>query len=747
MPPDGPILLGDTESPPGPRPARLATGLLLAAFGAMCLAAVGAVVGPPSWALAFDGFQQIATTVAALIAMLVMWRAAPVGQRWLAGGFGLAFAVAGAGMAAWAIVPDPEAMAGGPAAILLIVALAMVAAVLVRAFGAYIQRATLGQLVLDYLMVTGAATCVLAPAWQPLIFGSHSDPAMPAAAAAAMALLACSAAGYLVLFGRGLTPSFWGPYAALDGLILGGGMWLLWLDLLAGGKAVAVTPIDWGFSAAVLGLAWGGVTWNRSPQPNAVLDRYGRAMIDVYPLLAVGGSVAAMVLAYETPAELLVEFTATAVVVLALARQWLLVRRERGAHAESIAAAEELAREIRHRSLVLSSLVHFDVTGTVEEMARRICELAVETEGVAQAAILAFEDDGSSTLLAQVGPVPGTVTAASQPAAIAVRFRERAAAGAWSESLANRSDTWADALRAAGLQTVCNGPVLFGERLLGRISLASVDGRGDLRAERVETARQFGLLAGAILGAALEARTRERRVRQELTRVIEGGAFWTVFQPIVDLATCRVVGHEALTRFEDGVPPDVRFAEAARAGLGVALEQVTIKAALRAAAGLPPGTYLSLNASPTLIAGGGSVAALLEQAPCPIVIEITERDAVESYAELRQSLGGLRARARIAVDDVGAGYAGLRHILEIEPDILKLDIALVRDLDADPAKRALAESIVAFASSVGCVVLAEGVETEAEAETLAGLGVSLGQGYLFGRPEPLVAAVDRRPAA
>jgi EAL domain-containing protein (putative c-di-GMP-specific phosphodiesterase class I) len=721
--------------------------LLLAALAAISLAAIGVFVGPSSWAVPLDEFQQVATTCAALIAMVVVWRAAPTGQRWLPGGLALAFAVATTGMAAWAFVSGQGATAAGPAVFLLLLSLAIVAVVLLRVFTAYVEVATLGQLVLDCLIVIGAALCMLAPVWQWLILMPHRDPAIAAAAMAAIALVASSSAGYLVLFARGLTPSFWGPYAVLDGLLVVGAMWLIWLDTLAGGTAASVAPLDWGFSAAVLGVAWGGITWYRQPRPNEMLDRYGRAMVDALPLLAVGGSILAIVRAHETPAEMLVEVTAITVVLLALARQWLLARRERGAHAESIMAADELAREIRHRSRVLTSLVGFDSTGTAEDMARRICELAVEVEGVAQAAILAFEDDGTSTLLAQVGPASDAVKGAIQPADVAVRFRERAAEGAWCESLSDRSDVWADALRGAGLDMICNGPILFGERLLGRISLASVDGRSDLRAERIETARQFGLLAGAILGATLEPRARDRTVRQELARVIDACEFRIVFQPIVDLATGRIVGHEALTRFDDGVPPDVRFADAARAGLGVSLERVTIEAAIRSASGLPAGTYVSLNASPALVAGGCCIETLLDLASCPVVIEVTERDAVESYAELRASLGALRKRARIAVDDVGAGYAGLRHILEIEPDILKLDISLVRGVDADPTKGALVGSMVAFASRVGCVVLAEGVETEAEAEMLLRLGVGFGQGYLFGRPQPLAGAVSRRSAA
>ena len=133
----------------------------------------------------------------------------------------------------------------------------------------------------------------------------------------------------------------------------------------------------------------------------------------------------------------------------------------------------------------------------------------------------------------------------------------------------------------------------------------------------------------------------------------------------------------------------------------------------------------------------------MERVSCPVVLEITEHAAVESYSLLRSSLAELRQLVRIAVDDVGAGYSGLRHILEISPDLLKLDIALVRGVDGDAAKRALISGILSFARDAGCRVVAEGIETEAEERVLAGLGVELGQGLLFGRPDRLdQVAVD-----
>jgi EAL domain-containing protein (putative c-di-GMP-specific phosphodiesterase class I) len=160
-------------------------------------------------------------------------------------------------------------------------------------------------------------------------------------------------------------------------------------------------------------------------------------------------------------------------------------------------------------------------------------------------------------------------------------------------------------------------------------------------------------------------------------------------------------------------------------------------AAQEDAAFLPADAYLSLNVSPALATAFLPLVATLEMSTRDTVIEITEQVPVESYANLRTVLDHLRGQVRIAVDDAGAGYAGLRHILEIRPHIVKLDIALVRGVDADPARRALISSMVAFATETNCALVAEGVETEAELVTLRGLGVTFGQGYLFGRPAPI----------
>jgi EAL domain-containing protein (putative c-di-GMP-specific phosphodiesterase class I) len=123
-----------------------------------------------------------------------------------------------------------------------------------------------------------------------------------------------------------------------------------------------------------------------------------------------------------------------------------------------------------------------------------------------------------------------------------------------------------------------------------------------------------------------------------------------------------------------------------------------------------------------------------------LVFEITEHAEVADYERLNRELKPLRRRGlRLAVDDAGAGFARLRHILRIHPDIIKLDRSLVRGIDRDPVLRALSYSISAFGSAVGASVVAEGIQTHGELNALRFLGVDLGQGYLLQKPAPLSA--------
>ena len=228
-------------------------------------------------------------------------------------------------------------------------------------------------------------------------------------------------------------------------------------------------------------------------------------------------------------------------------------------------------------------------------------------------------------------------------------------------------------------------------------------------------------------------RQRAAADRTALLDVIEGSAFTPFFQAIVDLRDGMVVGHEALTRFADGRRPDLVFAGAARAGYGIELETACLRAAIDASRNLPDETYLSLNVSPEIILSG-SLAPLLAGLPRQIVLEITEHVAIDHYDGLRRELTALGPMVLLAVDDAGAGYASFRHILELAPYFVKIDIDLVRSLDAEPARQALIAGMGYFAVKRKLHLIAEGVETKKELAALQALAVPFGQGYLLGRP-------------
>ncbi len=150
---------------------------------------------------------------------------------------------------------------------------------------------------------------------------------------------------------------------------------------------------------------------------------------------------------------------------------------------------------------------------------------------------------------------------------------------------------------------------------------------------------------------------------------------------------------------------------------------------------------MSLNVSPiTVIERTAEVRDIVAAAGRPIVIELTEHVAIDDYSVLRGALETLGAHVRVAVDDAGAGYASMRHILELRPQYAKLDISLVRGIDADDLRQALAAGLNFYGLRTGCQLIAEGVETQAEADVLQRLGIEFAQGFLYGRPERIDAA-------
>ncbi|GAB3555792.1 hypothetical protein GCM10027404_33190 [Arthrobacter tumbae] len=223
-----------------------------------------------------------------------------------------------------------------------------------------------------------------------------------------------------------------------------------------------------------------------------------------------------------------------------------------------------------------------------------------------------------------------------------------------------------------------------------------------------------------------------------LALAADGHGLSAAYQPIIDCARGTVVGYEALARFPGYTEknPETWFAAARALSVSDQLEAATLRAALSARRHLPPNCFLTVNISPDLLNSElirriwreeGNLAGL--------VVELTEQAAIDSYRDLEPDLNQLRsAGALIAVDDAGAGYAGLRHLLSLRPAIIKIDRDLIHDVDRDEAKRALIEMLGTFASRVDAWILAEGVETAEELDALAGLGVPLVQGYYLGRP-------------
>lgn len=246
--------------------------------------------------------------------------------------------------------------------------------------------------------------------------------------------------------------------------------------------------------------------------------------------------------------------------------------------------------------------------------------------------------------------------------------------------------------------------------------------------------------------AATASDERQQALRERITEVIRETSFEVVFQPIIALRSGRAAGYEALSRFsaQPAQPPDVWFADAAAAGLQVELELATAAAAVRQLSKLPPATFMAINCSPATISHPRLRRLLAAVDRRRIVLELTEHTQIDDYATLRRSMSVLRRMGvRLAIDDAGAGYSSLRHIVQLAPDLIKVDIGLVRSIHQDPARRALVSSLAQFARETAAQLVAEGIEEQAELETLLSLRVTFGQGYLLGRPSPLLSAPDQ----
>lgn len=296
---------------------------------------------------------------------------------------------------------------------------------------------------------------------------------------------------------------------------------------------------------------------------------------------------------------------------------------------------------------------------------------------------------------------------------------------------------------ALGVQVYVGVPVQFSDgRLFGTLCCLSADAGEELSERDVG----FMHVAAAIVAEQLERDDLAASQRREMTKSVRAaieGDFQVVYQPIVALTSGDVLGYEALSRFGEGAgSPQECFDQAWQVGLGTELEVIAARKALAELERVPADAYLSINLSPETLLSPQLPDLFSGVDASRLVIEITEHAYVLDYAPIRSTLDGLRDRGiRVAIDDLGTGHAGIKHLLEFQPDILKIDLGVVRGIRRDPRRRAVAATFVTLAFHIGASVVAEGVETAEDRDALEILGLTAGQGFHLARPAPLDALV------
>ncbi|WP_372592897.1 EAL domain-containing protein [Actinotalea sp.] len=293
------------------------------------------------------------------------------------------------------------------------------------------------------------------------------------------------------------------------------------------------------------------------------------------------------------------------------------------------------------------------------------------------------------------------------------------------------------AARFPRLRSYLSVPVRLSDgTIYGTLGAAGLTTDKNLSARDKALMEVLAAAAAAVLEPGVVEAARRSAIESRLRPVLDGRGPTVVMQPIVDLATGRRAGAEALSRFpvEWGRAPDSVFEEAHSVGLGDALELIALE---NAVSHLDVDGYVALNVSPRTLLSP-ECGELLARLPAGrILLEISEHEKVEDYEALAAALAAPRAAGMgLAIDDVGAGYASLRHIMRTAPDLIKLDRGIVAGVSDDPVRRTLVSSLVGFAHESGAGVVAEGIETPADAAACRALGVDLGQGWYYGRPGP-----------
>lgn len=301
-----------------------------------------------------------------------------------------------------------------------------------------------------------------------------------------------------------------------------------------------------------------------------------------------------------------------------------------------------------------------------------------------------------------------------------------------------------------GIRAHMSVPIKLNDgRTYGMFCCISTEPQPSLNMRDLKMMRAVAELTAVLIGREIDATTEHRENLERIQQVLDQDELSIVVQPIIRIADHRLLGFECLSRFvgpEDWTP-DIWFKMAASVGLGVELEMRAIQKGLVLLDQFPRDLYLTFNVSPDTVTSGALAQAIAIKHAKRVVVEITEHASVDDYGALCSALNDLRVNGiRLAVDDAGAGYASLRHILALQPDIIKLDISLTHNIQDDLARNALAAALVHFGRETNSQILAEGVETADELEALRKLGVGTAQGYFLGRPmhhDDAMALVER----
>ena len=404
-------------------------------------------------------------------------------------------------------------------------------------------------------------------------------------------------------------------------------------------------------------------------------------------------------------------------------------------------------REQKDRLAILDIMQEVRRADSLRETAEAFCLAAATLASIDAALMVLVQGDGTLLTIGTGGEhLGGAASGSTLEFPRPEYLTERTNAGAWWLDLTSSKlivdDEFTARMIDGGFTAVGNVPIRWEGELVGILALASKDlDAPEWMSSRLPVFEELGSYAGALFGAEAEVFSRGESLRSEILSVIKHQRFHCVFQPFVNLETGQVVGYEALTRFDGGERPDLRFLQAHTVGLGSELEAICAQTALESALDLPPEIWLSLNFSPAALIDGHA-AKVVNSVTRRLVIEVTEHAQINNYAAIRRALKEI-GNCQLAVDDAGAGYTSLSHILELQPDFVKLDISMVRGIDTDPARQAMVAGMCHFASQSRTTLIAEGIETEDEANMLRQLGVPLGeagmlgQGYLFGRPKKL----------